>query len=431
MYKKLSAPIMVQWETTPLCNHNCIHCYNYWRETSFLEKLPNNYQTEYQHIVEEIVGNKIFSVVITGGEPLIVIREIAPHIKYLVDNDVVVTMNSNLALMTRDIAAIVKDLGIKSILVSLPSIDKNINNSITGSQGSLEKIINGIKIALEFGFIVSVNMVVSKKNFNSVMETAEFVSTLGIKNFCATRASDPSSNCEFSQYLLDINEFRQLELILKEAKEKFRLNTDSLEANPVCSFGDFKPDHSYRFCCAGKSTCTIGSNGEIRPCNRSTMVYGNISEGLIPCWDSMDDWRSEKWIPIECSDCKLKYLCGGGCKADAVKTYCDISKPDPLCDLNYIQTKGIAKELIKTKEQFFHINPKIKIREEEFGGVIFASTKKWLPVDGNLYRLIASRKEEISITDICNALQIISDDAITIASVLISKQILLERRKTS
>ena len=27
----LKYPPVVHWEVTPECNHNCIHCYNYWR----------------------------------------------------------------------------------------------------------------------------------------------------------------------------------------------------------------------------------------------------------------------------------------------------------------------------------------------------------------------------------------------------------------
>ena len=28
----LRYPPNVQWEVTAECNHNCIHCYNYWRK---------------------------------------------------------------------------------------------------------------------------------------------------------------------------------------------------------------------------------------------------------------------------------------------------------------------------------------------------------------------------------------------------------------
>ena len=29
--KDIQYPAILHWEVTPLCNHNCIHCYNYWR----------------------------------------------------------------------------------------------------------------------------------------------------------------------------------------------------------------------------------------------------------------------------------------------------------------------------------------------------------------------------------------------------------------
>ena len=32
--KDIKFPPFVHWEVTPRCNHNCIHCYNYWRKNS-------------------------------------------------------------------------------------------------------------------------------------------------------------------------------------------------------------------------------------------------------------------------------------------------------------------------------------------------------------------------------------------------------------
>ena len=30
--KDIHYPPIVHWEVTSACNHNCIHCYNYWRK---------------------------------------------------------------------------------------------------------------------------------------------------------------------------------------------------------------------------------------------------------------------------------------------------------------------------------------------------------------------------------------------------------------
>lgn len=70
MFTTLSAPIGVQWEVTPVCNHNCKHCYNYWRDVQPTSSLTSNYFTLYPKIVSEILSNKVFSVIITGGRTI-------------------------------------------------------------------------------------------------------------------------------------------------------------------------------------------------------------------------------------------------------------------------------------------------------------------------------------------------------------------------
>ena len=70
--KKLKYPPYMQWEVTPRCNHNCIHCYNYWRSND--DKMIEN--KFYDDIVTNIILVHPVSVVITGGEPLLVFNEI-------------------------------------------------------------------------------------------------------------------------------------------------------------------------------------------------------------------------------------------------------------------------------------------------------------------------------------------------------------------
>lgn len=426
MYTTLSAPILVQWEVTPVCNHNCIHCYNYWRTVEPTQKLVKEYKSLYGKIVSELINSKVYAVVITGGEPLTVIDKIAEYIQILSDNGIWVTMNSNLSLLTPRKARILKECGVKSILVSLPSGNLKTNDRITNVNGSLKRIVRGIKLAKEFGFPIYVNMVVSKLNKDQINETAQLVASLGLKNFAATRASDPSGSKEFSDQLLTKEEFWQMQLDLEEAGKEFNLIINSLEANPVCSYGDIVPSQGYKFCAAGKSTCTVSFEGNIRPCNRSTIEYGNIIDGLSKSWLAMKDWRTDVWIPIECSECKIKFRCMGGCKADAVNTYGDPKKPDPLCDVSFISTNGFkGNELKPTVKTEFKVNPRLKIRSETFGGILYVSANMWVPVDSRLIGLFSWQKEVILLEDIANALGIEVGKAVSTASYLLNKQILL------
>lgn len=425
MYTTLSAPIMVQWEVTPVCNHNCIHCYNYWRTVQPTRKLMSGYKPLYKQIVSELVDSRVYAVVITGGEPLTVIDNISQYIKILSDNGILVTMNSNLTLLTPKKARLLKECGIRSILVSLPSSDSETNDKITNIKGSLKRIVKGIRLAKEFGFPIYINMVVSKLNKGQIRETAQLVASLGLKNFAATRASDPSSNKGFSDQLLTKEEFLQMQIDLEQAGKEFGLTVNSLEANPICSYNDIVPIQGYKFCTAGKTTCTIGFEGNIRPCNRATLEYGNVMNGLSQSWLSMTDWRTDSWIPDECLSCKVKFRCMGGCKADAINFYGSPKKPDPQCDLSFMPENITGNQLKLTERIEFKTNPKLKVRLEPFGGILFVTTTKWVPVDNRLINLFVHPKEVILLEDIANALNTENGNAVSTATYLLNKQILV------
>lgn len=426
MYKTLSAPIIVNWEVTQFCNHNCLHCYNHWRTEIIKGKYPENYKRIYEKVTKELIKNKVFTVTITGGEPLAVFEKIIPFIKELSNAGIWVVLNSNLTLLTLKRAKKLKEAGIKSILVSLPSADQKTCDKITGIKNSLRSIIKGIKIAQKMNFPIFINMVVSRINNSQVKRTAEFVFLMGLTHFSATKASDPSSKREFNQYILNHDEFRKMQQDLEEIKNDYNLKINSLEANPVCSYGNIKPSQGYKFCNAGKNVCTISPEGDIRPCNRIIESYGNVFDGLENSWVKMEDWRSDKLIPNECSDCKIKFICNGGCKADAVKANGDLKKPDPLCDHKYILKEKQKPRLRLTTRRRFKINPKIKIRSEKFGAILYSLSGNWLPVNHELSELFRKNLGKfISIEIIEKSLDVGKKDALLTATNLLQKNLLL------
>ena len=124
--KELLCPPFLQWEVTSECNHNCIHCYNYWRKDG--EK--NNDIADHLSIAKRIVERHPVSVVITGGEPLIVFNSIKSSLKLLRDNGISLSINTNAVLVTDEIAQFLSEMDV-SALVSLPCSEPNICDEIT------------------------------------------------------------------------------------------------------------------------------------------------------------------------------------------------------------------------------------------------------------------------------------------------------------
>ena len=157
--KNLLYPPILHWEVTPECNHNCIHCYNYWRKESDC----NSFQTcDHFEIAKKIINRHPVTVVVTGGEPLLVFSSLKDSLKLLSNNHINISVNTNAALVTDEIAKFLSDIK-ASAFVSLPCAISSICDEITSVPNSLSNISDGIKTLVKYGVKVSVNMVVSKR----------------------------------------------------------------------------------------------------------------------------------------------------------------------------------------------------------------------------------------------------------------------------
>ena len=162
-------PPSIDWELTSKCNHSCIHCYNYWRQSN-VESLSLNADT-YEEIALKIIEAKPVSVQITGGEPLLVWNKTKYAIKMLVDEGIAVTINTNATLVNDEIA---EYLSINNIaaFVSFPCCNKEVFDLIVNCKGAADKAIEGIHKLIEHNVSVSLNMVVTKMNLPEVFDTA-------------------------------------------------------------------------------------------------------------------------------------------------------------------------------------------------------------------------------------------------------------------
>ena len=76
---------------------------------------------------------------------------------------------------------------------------------------------------------------------------------------------------------------------------------------------------------------TLDTGGNLRFCNHSPVVMGNIFDDSI---DSilastyLEDWRCT--VPGYCSECDLYTKCYGGCRAAAEQLGLSLYHPDPI-----------------------------------------------------------------------------------------------------
>lgn len=366
----LKYPPYMQWEVTPRCNHNCIHCYNYWRSSDemILE------EKRYDEIVSKIIELHPVSVVITGGEPLLVFNDIKPYIVRLIDSGISISINTNASLINDEIAKFFKRYRIPAF-VSLPCCNNKVFDSITNVNGSFYRTIDGIKKLKEYGVSVTVNMVVMKSNIDYIYDTARFVvEKLNINSFFASRVGKPiNSKDSFNKELLNLKDLNRIQSELLRIRKDFSIRIGTAGPIPACSIdkGDTFQEFAYKKACsAGQTTYSIDSNGNIKACPRDNKIYGNIlTDNFAIVWDKMSEWRDESLLPIECKCCSKKNGCGGGCRLDSLpftKKRNALDTMANICNLPVKFEKANDEKDISIFEKFFIPNT-LNFVEEDFG----------------------------------------------------------------
>ena len=370
MYQEFKAPLSVQIELTSKCNNHCIHCYNHWRKDNSSHAVIKKDQVV--SVIKNLKESEVYKLLITGGEPMLYPDLLIETIKLAKANGLLCAVNSNVTLVTKEIAKRLKELKV-SVLTSLLSYKQDVHDNITCRQGSFERTINGINILKKAGVHVGVNMVVMQSNIDQVYNTGKFVRKLGIRSFNATRVQPAQGCLNFDNLRLTSKEVIATLDDLLRLQKNFGMIVDSLTSYPVCLFGDLKKYERFLFkrsCSAGKTNCTIGANGEVRPCGHADEEFGNaFKESLIQIWPRLKKWRSGLLLPEECKKCDYFTRCGGGCRMDC-KFYGQINSLDPYAkgkDFRLTQPPPEIKLENISHDTRLCVNSLLKFRQESFG----------------------------------------------------------------
>ena len=310
-------------ECTYECNHNCIHCFNYWRSDNTFH--PEIHSADYYlSIAKQIAKNKPVQVVFTGGEPLIVFEKIKAAVMHLKDLGICVSFNTNAALVNDEIVHFLHENDI-SCFVSFPSCKKDEFDYIVDKKGAYERVLNSLHILQNHNVSFSCNIVVSRKNLNSIYDTAVFLrDVFGQKSIRITRVSKPlNATSRFDDnYRLSHDDFEKYISTCAKLKAEENIAVHAATVYTPCSMKDVDGFNTFAFengCSAGVSSYIVSPDGNVRACARDEREYGNIiTTDFKLIWKKMKEWRDGSLIPDKCKDCKAVRICKGGCRIDSL-----------------------------------------------------------------------------------------------------------------
>lgn len=366
----LKAPTHVELTITERCNHKCRHCYNAWRDSTPGKAILFIEQRE--HILQELIKNQVTYVTLTGGEPLIDQNNLFWFIEKFRKNNIGIGLNTNLSLMNREIAErLVSEYNWgNTILTSLPGFTDEECDDITQVSGSFSNIEKGIDICTSYGIDVGVNVVVTKKNIDKLIQLYDFLDRHKISVLALTCVVPPVYNSNDDTFLLDRNDANKIVNFLNDVKKSYGIRVTSLCSLPFCLMDDTESVNLLSTkCAAGIIGCCINAiSGEITPCAHNEESYGDIyKDGLSKAWRKMSSWRNGEYIPNECKSCNMLSACGGDCRLNTIRIKDKPYKLDGSCRIELV-----SSQVVMTYDQsaIYAFNNKTILREEAFGAVV-------------------------------------------------------------
>ena len=341
-------------ELTSVCNYNCKHCFN------AVDNNPSRDQFSKEEIInllDQLASAGVNAITLTGGEPMLhpdfyeIVHEIYKRNMFLEE------LNTNGYFITKEglekLKLIKADPFIK---ISFDGI--NHHNWMRGNNEAEERSINAIKLCIENGFEVMAQTNVWKSNLDTLLETAEYLDSIGVSYMRIIRTTNTPRWQENGQVeTLNTKEFydAMLEFVKEYIKKPHKMYIDIWQfvsfsvtkklyrIKPILHKEGAYKDW-YPRCSSCRNMIAIGANGNVYPCLQSSGVYesnkinlGNVKKDRLH--DLMNDSDYFKNVSRtvgefkenneKCAKCKYFKYCTGGCPGVGLMEYKSLFGEDP------------------------------------------------------------------------------------------------------
>ena len=168
-------PRLVFWELTKGCNLRCIHC----RASATELSSPSDLSTQAaRDIIDQIAEVSTPILVLSGGEPLFR-SDIFQLARYGTDKGLRVALATNGTLVTKHVARMIVDSGVRRVAISLDGADALTHDTFRGIPGAFDAAIAGFRNLKNLGMSVQINTTIARHNAHQLPLVLELAKSLG------------------------------------------------------------------------------------------------------------------------------------------------------------------------------------------------------------------------------------------------------------
>lgn len=312
------------WILDTRCNLNCPHCYVHKR--NWERKISKERALK---LIEEAKELSIKGIDFTGGEPLL-IDDIFEYIEKARSLGLEVSLNSNVLLLTKEVAKFLKDNNVY-LYVSIDGSNRETFERMRG-RGNFDKLLNSIDLINEFNIPYSIIFSISSLNYHDAKDMVKFAKSIGAKDLCMIPVI-PSGEAKNTGIYIDskllIDTLR--EVSYEAEREEYPVILWCVPFMKSMKLSNYViVDECHVFDCVD-----LAPTGDIMLCDVLDMPLSEIrTKSLSEALREVEKNRFYDLLKERyklCSGCSVADFCKGGCYARSYIIERDISKPDPYC----------------------------------------------------------------------------------------------------
>ncbi|MEG6523501.1 putative heme d1 biosynthesis radical SAM protein NirJ1 [Desulfotomaculum sp. 1211_IL3151] len=346
-------PVVV-WNTTRTCNLRCRHCYS----ESDNKKYNEMNTQEAKQFIDDLADFKVPVILFSGGEPL-VRPDFFELAEYASQKGIRTTISTNGTLITPEVAARIKKIGVGYVGISLDGIGE-VNDTFRGRKGAYEAALTGIRNCLAVGQRVGLRFTINRHNHKELNQIFDLIERENIPRVCFYHLVYSGRGSEMIKEDISPAESRAaLDLIIERTQDFHRRGLDKEiltvdnHADAIYLYLKLQKENPEQ---AKKVFELLSRNGG----NRTGIAIGEVDwEGNVHADQFTRNHRfgnvrerkfGDIWTDLSqpilaglkdrksllkgrCAKCKWLNLCNGNFRARAEAVYGDFWMEDPACYL--------------------------------------------------------------------------------------------------
>ncbi|MGA1794015.1 MAG: radical SAM protein [Thermoplasmatota archaeon] len=321
---------------TNRCNLRCLTCYN-----QPLDHGKDSIGTEEIERLLDSLGDRIkegATFAILGGEPLIVPELTLKACRIAKDRGMVPIISTNGTLVTKEIARELRRNDVE-LQVSLDGATAGTNDRIRGA-GTFEKVRKNFAVLVKNKVHTILSMVVCQENFHELGEFMELSRKWGASEvrFIPMKRIGLGETGSLTPPSLEMMVKAGAEALKKDRKIRRKLLRDYFSILAYQCTVCMKRES----CGVGIKTVFMDADGSLYPCPNlcyPRFRFGSVHQdpsSILKAWESsggiLDVRESYCVDSVEpCSECEVRYWCGGGCRGESFSVHGKLGLPSANC----------------------------------------------------------------------------------------------------